>query len=46
MHKFSTVENTRTAPCVGCGRCVPAPVNLDIRDVIRSLANPTKETIQ
>ena len=45
MHKFSyAVENTGVALCVGCGRCISGcPVNLDIRDVIRSLA---KETIQ
>ncbi len=45
MHKFSyAVENTGTALCVGCGRCIAGcPVNLDIRDVIRSLASPTKE---
>jgi sulfhydrogenase subunit beta (sulfur reductase) len=44
MHKFSyAVENTGVALCVGCGRCITGcPVNLDIRDVIRSLA---KETI-
>jgi ferredoxin len=45
MHKFSyAVENTGTALCVGCGRCIAGcPVNLDIRDVIRSFA---EETIQ
>jgi ferredoxin len=48
MHKFSyAVENTGVALCVGCGRCIAGcPVNLDIRDVIRSLASPTKEAIQ
>jgi ferredoxin len=48
MHKFSyAVENTGTALCVGCGRCIAGcPVNLDIRDVIRSFTKETKrETV-
>jgi ferredoxin len=49
MHKFSyAVENTGDALCVGCGRCISAcPVNLDIRDVIRSFAKePSRETVR
>jgi ferredoxin len=48
MHKFSyAVQNTGVALCVGCGRCIAGcPVNLDIRDVVRSLASPTKEAIR
>jgi len=46
MHKFSyAVENMNEVLCVGCGRCITAcPVNLDIRDVIRSFAKePSRE---
>ena len=46
MHKFSyAVENMGEVLCVGCGRCITAcPVNLDIRDVIRSFAKePSRE---
>jgi ferredoxin len=49
MHKFSyAVENTGTALCVGCGRCIGGcPVNLDIRDVIRAFAKETsRETVR
>jgi ferredoxin len=49
MHKFSyAVENTGAALCVGCGRCIAGcPVNLDIRDVIRSFAKETtRETVR
>ena len=49
MHKFSyAVENTGLALCVGCGRCIAGcPVNLDIRDVIRSFAKETtRETVR
>ncbi len=49
MHKFSyAVENTGSALCVGCGRCIAGcPVNLDIRDVIRSFAKETtRETVR
>lgn len=49
MHKFSyAVQNTGTALCVGCGRCIAGcPVNLDIRDVIRSFAEETtRETVR
>jgi formate hydrogenlyase subunit 6/NADH:ubiquinone oxidoreductase subunit I len=47
MHKFSyAVENSGAALCVGCGRCITGcPVNLDIRDVIRSFAEETKREI-
>ena len=47
MHKFSyAVENTGAALCVGCGRCITGcPVNLDIRDVIRSFVKETTREI-
>ena len=40
MHKFNYfVHNYGEFACVGCGRCVQnCPVNLDIRDVISSIA--------
>ncbi|MDY6862222.1 MAG: 4Fe-4S dicluster domain-containing protein [Thermodesulfobacteriota bacterium] len=40
MHKFKYfVENNDIFACVGCGRCVKyCPVNLDIREVLKSLA--------
>ena len=47
MHKFSyAVENTGAVLCVGCGRCITGcPVNLDIRDVIRSFVKETTREI-
>jgi sulfhydrogenase subunit beta (sulfur reductase) len=41
MHKFNYfAHNYGEIACVGCGRCVQnCPVNLDIRDVIRSIAS-------
>jgi len=44
MHKFSyTVDNEGQVGCVGCGRCVSeCPVNLDIRQVISTLASKTE----
>lgn len=40
MHKFSYLPESLAMPgCVGCGRCVTeCPVNLDIREVMRSLS--------
>jgi len=41
MHKFNYfVENYDEFACVGCGRCVQnCPVNLDIRDVLDTIAS-------
>lgn len=43
MHKFSYFpENKSLIACVGCGRCVLAcPVNLDIREILGTLASAT-----
>lgn len=40
MHKFNYfVHNYGETACVGCGRCVQnCPVNMDIRDVLKSIA--------